>query len=59
MNEVIERNPEVQRRTGASRSTIYAWVRLGLFPKPVKIGPRAVGWRKSDVDAWLASRESA
>ena len=24
----------------------------GTFPKPVKIGDRAVAWLKSDIDAW-------
>ncbi|PKY11545.1 hypothetical protein B1757_03835 [Acidithiobacillus marinus] len=58
-DDIIQRNPEVQFRVKASRSTIYAWVKQGIFPKPVKIGPRAVGWRKSDIDEWLSSRESA
>jgi prophage regulatory protein len=25
----------------------------GEFPRPVRIGRRAVGWRSSDVEEWL------
>ena len=30
--------------------------KLGKFPKRIKIGERRVGWRLSDVEAWLAER---
>jgi prophage regulatory protein len=42
---------------GIGRSTLYAWVADGEFPRPVRLGARAVGWRESDVSAWLASRK--
>lgn len=46
---------------GLSRSTVYAKLALGsshdpTFPRPVRLGKRAVGWRASDVFAWLAAR---
>ena len=47
---------QVCQTTSASRSTIYSWIELKLFPPPVKIGPRRVAWRKSDIDKWMASR---
>ena len=37
------RLPEVQARTGQSRSTIYVRVEQGRFPRPVSLGARAVG----------------
>lgn len=52
----IQRLPDVMARTGMGRSWIYAAVQSGMFPKPVKLSARAVGWRSNDVDAWLASR---
>ena len=52
----IERLPAVMRRTGASRSSIYRWEGEGKFPKRIKLGERAAGWRSSDIDAWIASR---
>ena len=43
--------------TGLGRSTVYALVKAGRFPKPLRLGPRAVGWRLSDVLAWLEAPE--
>ena len=50
---------ELLRRTGCRRSTIYAWIQRGLFPAPVRLGPRRVAWRKSEVDHWIATRARA
>ena len=33
--------------------------RTGPFPEPVRIGPRSVRWRKSDVVTWLTARPLA
>ncbi len=43
--------PEVRSRTGKSRSAIYQGVKDGTFPKPIKLGPRAVGWIESEIEA--------
>ena len=43
--------PEVRIRTGKSRSSIYQGVNDGTFPKPIKIGPRAVGWIEAEIEA--------
>ena len=56
--ERLLRRPEVEARTGLSRSTIYEWMKRGDFPQPVKLGERLVAWRESDVTAWLESRET-
>lgn len=55
----ILRRPEVEARTGLSRSTIYLKVAQGTFPKPINLGPRAVGWVASEIDAWLQQQVSA
>ena len=52
----ILRRKQVQARTGLSRSTIYLYIKAGLFPKPVALGPRAVGWIESEVRDWIAAR---
>lgn len=59
MNTLILRRPAVEATVGLGRSAIYNMMAKGLFPKPVKLTAKAVGWRKSDIDAWLASREVA
>jgi prophage regulatory protein len=51
----ILRLREVCSRAGVARSTIYYWIQLGTFPKPVAIGGRAVGWRESVINEWLQS----
>jgi prophage regulatory protein len=55
MDEAILRLPDVKRRVGLSRSSIYARVASGDFPKPVRLGAnaRAVGFLESEVDNWL------
>ena len=52
----IIRLPEVERRTGRRRSSIYA---DPTFPRPISIGPRAVGWLVHEIDAWIAARVAA
>ncbi len=58
MRETILRRPEVQARTGLGRSTIYAKMADGTFPKPVKLGPKSVGWMESEIAAWLEGRRA-
>lgn len=53
------RLPRVRQRTGLGRSTIYRLMAQDLFPKAVQLAPRAVGWHKADIDAWLAARPKA
>lgn len=56
MQDKIYRRPDVEALVGLSRSTIYAMIADGTFPKPIKLGKRAVGWRQSDVLTWLDNR---
>ena len=55
----ILRRPAVEARVGLGRSPIYAMMAKNLFPKPVRLTAKAVGWRERDVSAWLESREVA
>jgi prophage regulatory protein len=55
---VLARLPTVLKITGLGRSTIYRWIANGSFPSPVRLGPRAVAWRRSDLDRWTQSRSS-
>lgn len=55
-NTFILRLPSVLRRLGLSRSTIYAWISKGLWPKPIQLGPRAVGWPSTEVSQLTAAR---
>ncbi|MBW8848008.1 MAG: AlpA family phage regulatory protein [Burkholderiales bacterium] len=51
--------PTVRRMTALGRSTIYRLMALKLFPVAIRLGPRAVGWRLTDIDQWLEERPDA
>lgn len=53
---VFLRLPVVVRITGLSRSTLYRLIADKQFPRPVQLGPRAVAWRRDDVQAWTETR---
>ncbi|WP_341861316.1 AlpA family transcriptional regulator [Gymnodinialimonas sp. 57CJ19] len=53
------RRQAVEEITGLSRSTLYAMISEGTFPRPVKLGKRAVGWSESSIQTWLSQRETA
>jgi prophage regulatory protein len=56
MTQKFLRLKEVRARVPFSRSTIYAKIRLGEFPRPVNLGARAVAWVESDIDDWMQAR---
>ena len=56
MTHTILRLPTVKSETGLSRSTIYLRIAHGLWPKPVSLGGRAVGWPANEVAAVNAAR---
>ena len=56
MTNRILRLPDVLNLTGLARSTIYAKISAGQFPKPFKLGQRAVGWLEADVHSWIETK---
>ena len=63
MVSTILRRPAVSARTGLPRSTIYLQIADGVFPKPVNLGPRTVGWPEAEIDAvnaaWIGGMPEA
>lgn len=55
----ILRMPEIIERTGISRAQVYALIGCGEFPRPIRIGKRAVGWIETDIQAWISTRPLA
>ena len=51
--------PEVVELTSLSKPTIYSYVRDGIFPRQVRIGPNRVVWRRDEVLSWLEERTAA
>ena len=56
MQAKIMRRREVEKTIGLSRSSIYSMMAVGEFPKPIRLGKRAVGWQQSDIETWLSER---
>lgn len=59
MNNKLHRLPAVIEITGLGRSTIYRMMDEGTFPKPIKLGQRAVAWQDDLIRQWIASRPVA
>jgi len=51
------RLPQVLKRVGIGKSTVWAWVASGRFPAPIKLGPRMSVWREEDIDAFIGFHE--
>jgi prophage regulatory protein len=52
----ILRRPQVQERTGLSRSSLYKLIQEHKFPSQRLLGKRSVGWNSLDIDQWLEER---
>jgi prophage regulatory protein len=57
--ERLLRLHDVVRSVALGKTAIWDRVRAGRFPKPVRIGVRAVAWLESEVQAWIAARIAA
>jgi prophage regulatory protein len=58
-SERLLKLPEVETTVSLRRSSIYAGVKAKTFPAPIKLSRRAVAWRDSEIQAWIAGRISA
>jgi len=67
-HQKILRIPDVQKKTGMSRSTIYSKLNPSskyfdpTFPKPIRLGngpASSVGLIESEIDAWIEVRAAA
>lgn len=51
--DTIIRMPEVSQITGLSIRTIQRSIAAGTFPPKKQLSARCVGWRRSDITAWM------
>src|SRR5262245_46103735 len=56
LNLTMLRRPQAQAKCRHSRSTFYQRIAEGLWPKPVRLGARAVGWPEHEVELLIAAR---
>ena len=52
------RLPEVLKVFPVSKSTWWAGVKDGRYPKPVKLGPKMTAWRVEDIRELIASKQA-
>ena len=55
----VVRARELTSRLGVTRNTVHRWIKRGLFPAAQRLGPNSMGWRETEVAAWLATRPPA
>lgn len=55
-NRRILRRPEVEAQCGFKRAHLYKLIGEGMFPRPLRIGVRAVGWDSTEVEQWVAEQ---
>ena len=58
MNPIL-RLKDVEKAIGLKRSTIYNLIQAEQFPRPSRIGKRAVGWSHNEIKNWLETRPEA
>lgn len=49
----------VAQRYGICRATVWAWVKEGHLPTPVRLTPGSTRWKLSDLEQFEAEREAA
>ena len=50
------RLPQLKAYLNVSGSSIWAWVKAGKFPKPIKLSENTTAWNAVDIEAWVQSR---
>lgn len=55
MTDRLLTRASVEELTGLGRSTLYRAMREGRFPEPLRVGPKSVRWRASEVERWIDS----
>lgn len=55
----IVRTKEVCKILSIGRTTLHELRKSGDFPACIVLGERAVGWKLSDIECWIASRSTS
>jgi len=57
MTEYLLRMPKVCDLVGYGRSSVYALVKAGKFPRPIRlVGGGAVAWRATEIQKWIEAQ---
>ncbi|EGX6956817.1 AlpA family transcriptional regulator [Aeromonas hydrophila] len=50
---------DVTEMTTLSKATIYRLMKQGSFPGPIRLGPKCVAWKQSEIIEWVELKASA
>lgn len=53
----LYRLPQVLARVPVSRSSWFAGIQLGRYPRGLQLGPRTTVWRSDDIERLIQSLE--
>jgi len=59
LQKQLLRLPQVKSITGLSKSSIYARISQGSFPRQISLGPRRGVWVDSDIQEWIGHQIQA
>lgn len=59
MTHRVIRLPEVIKKTGLGRTSLYKLSTSGLFPASISLGGKAMGWIEAEIDRWIEDRMAA
>jgi prophage regulatory protein len=51
------RPKQIERLLGCSSTSLWRWAQLPDFPRPIRIGKRAIAYREDEIIAWLEQRQ--
>lgn len=54
ITELLQRT-DIRFEYGIATSTLNRWIKLGIWPKPIKLGGKAV-WRRIDIEQFLEDK---
>jgi prophage regulatory protein len=55
-DKAIWREWDVLAQLSVSRKTLRLWEASGNFPRRRQLGPRSIGWLRSEILEWCRSR---
>ena len=50
---------QVKELTAFSSATIYRLIKIGEFPKQIKLAKRSSGWLQDEIYNWLEEKKNA
>lgn len=53
----FHRMPDLCKRVGLPRSTIYRLIKEGSFPKQIKLSERTSVWSESSISEWIEEKK--